>query len=72
MDAVTTQIPIKASYACPRCGTTNVERDEHMDKDAFEERAKSSPGNYWKEDKGGKTVYRHHEEGDEGKCRRSC
>ena len=72
MAEVATTIKVKYSCACDRCGTVNVEETRDMDQDFFSENAKSNPEGFWKEDKGGQTVYRVHEESSDGRCPRSC
>ena len=67
-----TQITVKYTCACDKCGTVNIEEDRPMDLDDFNARSRSSADEFWREDKGGVTQFRQHEETREGRCNRSC
>jgi len=65
-------ITVKYTCACARCGFINITTTINIDKEHFEKMAQEDPGSYWEEKETKGSVYRHHEEGGRGNCRRSC
>jgi len=66
------KITVKYTCACDKCSTVNITDDREMTLEYFNAQSLSTPGEFWREDKGGATVYRQHEESREGRCNRGC
>jgi hypothetical protein len=70
--AVATKITVKYTCACDKCGTVNIDQERSMDLEDFNASARSTPGEFWREDLNGVTQFRQHEESRDGRCSRGC